>query len=166
MARQKLWLLAVTWFALLTPLGTAHAQLITSEDPKGIATLLEARGQTVILTVDEFGDPFIETSVNNIDYNVIFYGCVEHQACASIAFRAQRISPGQLTLSDVNSWNLQQRWTKVYSDDANSFILELDLFLAGGGITQETFSSYLDRWDASLVQFRRLVDDNSFDFVE
>jgi hypothetical protein len=72
----------------------AFAQMISSQDPDGIAKLLRDRGQIAIITVDEFNDPFIETSVDNVDYNIIFYGCTEHEDCTSLALRTQRMSAG------------------------------------------------------------------------
>ncbi len=144
----------------------AVAQMIASQDPAAVAKLLRDRGQTAIVTVDQFNDPFIETSVGNVDYNIIFYGCTEHEDCTSLALRAQRNSAGRASFEAMNDWNTDQRWTKLYTADVNSAILEMDFLFADGPMTRESFAAYLDLWDRSLQQFVRYIDDGDYDFVE
>lgn len=144
----------------------AQAQLISSQDPAGIAKLLRDRGQVAIVTVDEFNDPFIETSVDNVDYNIIFYGCVDHQDCTSLALRTQRMSSGNASFEAMNSWNTGQRWTKLYTADINSAIMEMDFLFREGGISEAAFSAYLDIWDRSVAEFVRFIDDGDYEFVE
>lgn len=163
MVASALALALLTMFALPS---AGLAQDISSRDPASIAKLMRERGQTVIVTVDEFGDPFIETSANNVDYNIFFYGCTEHSACTSLSLRAQRMSAGRASDEALNGWNTNQRWTKLYSADANSVIMELDLLFAGRPMSEEGFAAYLDIWERSLAQFVRFVDDETYDFVE
>ncbi|MBV6658955.1 MAG: YbjN domain-containing protein [Devosiaceae bacterium] len=151
---------------LLSSTPAAMAQEITSHQPSGITKHLRDRGQTVIQTVDEFDDPFIETSVNNIDYNILFYGCSRHQQCTSLSLRAQRMSAGNHPPEVLNGWNTDQRWTKVYSADTNSIILEMDLFFGDLTLSRDLFESYLELWDRSLEQFESFVDEGEFNFVE
>lgn len=144
----------------------ASAQMISSQDPAGLAKLLRERGQTAIITVDEFNDPFIETSVDNVDYNIIFYGCENHEDCTSLTLRAQRISTGNASYEAMNQWNFDQRWTKLYTADVNSAILEMDFLFSQSPMTQQAFAAYLDIWDRSLEQFVRYIDDGEYSFVE
>lgn len=145
--------------------GPASAQTITSKDPDGIASLLRERGQVVIVTVDEFNDPFIETSVGNVDYNMFFYGCDEHVACTSVSLRAQRISSGGASFAVMNQWNTDQRWTKLYTADINSAILEMDLLFGDGAMSEGVFAAYLDIWDRSLEEFVRYIDEGTYEFI-
>lgn len=142
------------------------AQMIGSQDPSAVAKLLRDRGQTAIITVDQYNDPFIETSVGNVDYNIIFYGCTVHEDCTSFALRAQRNSTGRASFESMNSWNTDQRWTKLYTADVNSAILEMDFLFTQSPMTQDSFAAYLDIWDRSLRQFVRYIDDGEYDFVE
>ena len=144
----------------------AVAQMIASQDPDAVAKLLRDRGQTAIVTVDQYNDPFIETSIGNVDYNIVFYGCTAHEDCTSLALRAQRNSPGRASFEAMNDWNTDQRWTKLYTADVNSAILEMDFLFAHGPMTRESFAAYLDLWDRSLQQFVRYIDDGEYDFVE
>ncbi len=144
----------------------ALAQTISSQDPDGIAKLLRDRGQTAIITVDEFNDPFIETSVDNVDYNIIFYGCTEHQDCTSLALRTQRMSAGRASFEAMNTWNTEQRWTKLYTADVNSAIMEMDFLFREGAMSEAAFAAYLDIWDRSVAQFVRFIDDGDYEFVE
>ena len=163
-AAVRLLLLAAA--ALLALAVPAAAQTVSSSEPSSILKQLQERGQTAILTVDEYGDPFIETSSHNTDYNLFFYGCVRHEACTSVSFRAQRMSPGAATLDSLNRWNTDQRWTKLYTADVNSVIMEMDMLLAPGGMRAVTFDAYLDLWDKSLIEFVRYIDDGGYSFVE
>lgn len=162
---EKLWqglVIAAIW-PLALP---ASAQMISSQDPAGIAKLLRDRGQTAIITVDEFNDPFIETSVDNIDYNIIFYGCTEHEACTSLSLRAQRMSSGRASFEEMNNWNTEQRWTKLYAADVNSAILEMDFLFLEQAMSEPAFTAYLDIWDRSVAEFVRFIDDGDYEFVE
>ena len=151
--------------ALLAMAGAASAQDITTQDPAGIAKVLRDRGQVVIVTVDEFDDPFIETSVDNVDYNILFYGCVNNEGCTSLSLRAQRISTGRASFEAMNQWNTEQRWTKLYTADINSAILEMDLLFRGGPMSLEAFSAHLDIWDRSVGEFVRYIDDGNYAFI-
>lgn len=144
----------------------AFGQSISSQAPSSIAKFLEDRGQTVIVTVDEFDDPFIETSVDNVDYNIFFYGCSDNAACTSISMRAQRISPGEASTDVLNGWNRDQRWTKVYSGDINSIIMEMDFLFEESLMDAMLFEAKLDLWERSLAQFVSFVDDGDYDYVD
>lgn len=142
------------------------AQTVSSQDPASIAKLLRDRNQTVIITVDEFGDPFIETSFDNIDYNVLFYGCTEHEVCNSVSLRAQRFGVGSASYEAVNRWNTDQRWTKLYTAEPNSATLEMDLLFVDGPMSVDAFASYMDIWQRSLGEFVSYIDGGSYEFVD
>ena len=145
--------------------GPATAQSVSSAEPGGLAKLLRERGQSAIVTIDEFNDPLIETSVNNIDYQLLFYGCTDHQACTSISLRAQRISPGRASFEAMNAWNADQRWTKVFTPEINSAILEMDVWFGDHAMTRAQFEDMLDIWERSLVQFVRFIDDGDYALI-
>lgn len=143
-----------------------QAQTVSSQDPASIAKLLRDRNQTAIVTIDEFGDPFIETSFENVDYSVLFYGCTEHELCNSVSLRAQRFGVGSTSYEAVNRWNTDQRWTKLYTANANSATLEMDLMFLDGPMSVEGFALHLDVWERSLREFSRYVDGGSYEFVD
>ncbi len=151
---------------LLCLTALASAQEISAKDPASIAELLRERGQTAIVTVDKFNDPFIETSAANIDYNILFYGCLAHKDCTSLSLRAQRIAAGTASFEAMNQWNTDQRWTKLYTDDVNSATIEMDFLFLEAPMNSANFSAYLDIWDRSLTQFVRYIDDGEYDFVD
>jgi hypothetical protein len=160
-------LMVIVQSSMLSTLAVpAFAQMISSQDPNGLAKLLRDRGQIAIITVDEFNDPFIETSVDNVDYNIIFYGCIEHQDCTSLALRTQRMSAGRASFEAMNTWNTEQRWTKLYTADVNSAIMEMDFLFREGPMSEASFAAYLDIWDRSVAQFVRFIDDGDYEFVE
>lgn len=150
---------------LLMALPSA-AQTVSSQDPASIAKVLRDRDQTVIITIDEFGDPFIETSFGNIDYNVLFYGCTVHEMCDSVSLRAQRFGVGSASYEAVNRWNTDQRWTKLYTAETNSATLEMDLLFLDGPISIESFASHISVWERSLSEFARYIDGGSYEFVD
>lgn len=162
--------LALAGWSVPAAAQNAGGATVSAGDPEGIAKLLRERGQTAILTIDEFNDPLIETSTGNADYSVWFYGCTAHRDCRSILLRATRMSPGRASYEAMNSWNADQRWTKVYSADVNAAVLEMDVSFRAGSMSAamsaEAFSSVLDIWDGSLEQFVRFIDDGEYAFVE
>lgn len=152
--------------AIVLMMVPVAAQMVSSQDPASIAKLLRDRDQTVIVTVDAFGDPFIETSFDNIDYNVLFYGCTVHEMCNSISLRAQRFGVGSASYEAVNRWNTDQRWTKLYTAEANSATLEMDILFLNGPISMEAFTSHISVWERSLREFARYLDGGNYEFVE
>lgn len=153
-------------FAMLLLVLPLQAQTVSSQDPASIAKQLRDRGQTAIMTIDEFGDPFIETSFENVDYSVLFYGCSEHELCNSVSLRAQRFGVGSTSYEAVNRWNTDQRWTKLYTAQANSATLEMDILFLDGPMSVEAFASHIDVWERSLREFARYVDGGSYEFVD
>ncbi|MEM6384042.1 MAG: YbjN domain-containing protein [Pseudomonadota bacterium] len=158
--------LAFTLAVLPFATSGAQAEDVSASDAGGILKVLRDRGQTALATIDEFGDPFIETSVGNVDYHILFYGCTDHRSCSSIALRTERASDGTTGIEDVNGWNAEQRWTKVYTPEVNILTLELDVWFGDAPIPADRFGRYLDVWERSLSEFVRFVDSGEFDFVE
>jgi hypothetical protein len=66
----------------------------------------------------------------------------------------------------MNTWNTEQRWTKLYTADVNSAIMEMDFLFREGAMSEASFAAYLDIWDRSVAQFVRFIDDGDYEFVE
>ncbi len=147
--------------SLILALGGACPALaapVVAENPQAIAGLLKDIGYRAELTKDDTGDPKIESAAAGVNFSIYFYGCTDGKACSSIQFSSGFDLDSALNMSSVNDWNTRKRYGKVYIDDEGDPYLEMDINLAGGGITEDSFRDSLDSWERLLSDFQEHID--------
>lgn len=61
------------------------------------------------------------------------------------------------SLSTINAWNKEHRFTRAYLDNDNDPVLESDIDLTGG-VTQENVDEFVRTFFASLVQYKKHIE--------
>lgn len=61
------------------------------------------------------------------------------------------------SLSTINAWNKDHRFTRAYLDNDNDPVLESDLDLTGG-VTQENVDEFVRTFFGSLVQYKKHIE--------
>ncbi len=61
------------------------------------------------------------------------------------------------SLSTINEWNKEHRFTRAYLDGDNDPVLESDIDLTGG-VTQENVDEFVRTFFASLVQYKKHIE--------
>jgi Putative bacterial sensory transduction regulator len=61
------------------------------------------------------------------------------------------------SLSTINEWNKEHRFTRAYLDSDNDPVLESDIDLTGG-VTQENVDEFVRTFFASLVQYKKHIE--------
>jgi hypothetical protein len=142
--------LAITSPALAAP--------VVAENPQAIADLLNDLGYRAKLTKDGVGDPKIESAAAGVNFAIYFYGCTDGKGCTSIQFAQGFDMDSAMNMSLVNDWNAKQRYGEVYLDVEGDPFLEMDINLAGGGISEDGFRDSLDSWERLLADFQQHID--------
>ncbi|MBO9623072.1 MAG: YbjN domain-containing protein [Sphingomonas sp.] len=135
----------------------AQAQMVKAQDPQGIIRALQAAGYSATLGVDGTGDPMITSGVGGSKFQVFFYNCTDHKACATVQFHIGydlSTSPG---LQSINEWNSSQRFGRAHLDKENDPILEMDLDLDDGGMSQALFEDNLEFWASVVGRFEKHI---------
>ena len=137
---------------LLAPLSATAQELVYAEDPQIIAALIEDNGFPAEITVDGVGDPMILTSANGYDFQIYFYDCIENADCQALQFGAYFDMVDGMSLTRAQDFNKERRWVKVYLNDENDPIVEMDYNLRGG-VTAENFNDTLEWWRITMGEF-------------
>ena len=150
------WLIpaAATAAFLATP---ASAQMVTGQDPGSIVKALHEAGYAAKLGTDKVGDPMITSGVSGTTFQIFFYNCTDHAACATIQFHSGYNLTTEVSLERINEWNRSQRFGRAFLDKENDPILEMDIDLDDGGLSQPLFIDNLEFWASVLEKFERHI---------
>ena len=134
----------------------AHAQTVTASDPTSIVRALQSAGYKAKLGKDSIGDPEIESASAGSRYFINFYGCTNNRACATVTFVAGW-KDTKTTMARINDWNRDKRFSRAYIDKEGDPIMEFDLDLDDGGMSQALFVDNVEFWDASVGAFKAYI---------
>ena len=132
-------------------------EMVRAQDPQSVVKAMQARGFVAELTTDRTGDPMIRSASSGTGFQVLFYNCTEHKECATIQFHAGFDLKTSPSLAAVNEWNRTQRFGRAFLDKENDPILQMDLDLDDGGISQPLFSDNLEFWTTVLGRFEKHI---------
>jgi hypothetical protein len=149
------------WFALAAfaaafPLP-AQAQMVKAQDPDSLVQALQDGGYTAKLGTDKVGDPMITSGASGTSFQIFFYNCTEHKACATVTFHSGydlKSSPG---LEKINEWNRGKRFGRAYLDKESDPILEMDVDLDDGGLSPALFIDNVEFWTSVLGEFEKHI---------
>jgi len=147
-------LFAVVLAAAAAAATPTFAANVTADNPAALAEVLRAMGYRAELTKDDQGDPKIVSATGGSNFRIYFYGCTANLNCTSIQFAAGFDLTNGSTLEVMNAWNAAKRYSKSYLDAEQDPLIEMDVNLAFGGVSEQNFRSTLDLWDGLLGQFK------------
>jgi len=127
--------------------------MFDASDPPGLTRFLETTGYRVELTVDGAGDPVISGRISRSDYTIRFYECENGSFCNSIQFVAQAVLPADLSLEQVNAFNIRWRYVRLTLTETAAK-LQMDVNL-DAGVTADNLEDTLDIWRQLLEVFER-----------
>jgi len=134
--------------------GTAAAQekapeIIRASDVNRILEIAKGFGN-VELEQDKQGDPKISGMAQGKKFVILFYGCDQGKGCKSISFYAGWKTDNQeVALSDINQWNSDKRFGRMYLDESSDPILQMDVEMENG-MTRENLEEVFRDW-ASVI---------------
>ena len=142
-------------FASVT--ATVDPGQVRAEDPQSLVRAMQAHGYVAELTTDRGGDPMIRSASSGVNFQVLFYNCTNHKECATVQFHVGYDLKSGSLLEVVNNWNKSQRFGRAYLDSENDPILEMDVDLDDGGVSQMLFIDNLEFWTSAMGRFEKHV---------
>jgi hypothetical protein len=136
---------------------TPPAPLVRALDPQSVVDALQTAGYMAKLGVDGTGDPMVTSASSGTKFYIYFYGCSGHKACATIEFHSGYHLDKPAALDKINDWNWNHRFGRAYLDKDKDPVLEMDLDLDVGGMTQALFADNLDTWATVMGAYERLI---------
>lgn len=135
----------------------AQAQMVTAKDPESLVRAMRAGGHEANLTTDKVGEPLIQGNASGMKFQVLFYNCTEKKNCATVQFTTGYQLDSDFPLARVNEWNRSKRFGRAYVDEVGDPILQMDLDLDDGGLSQELFIDNLEFWTAVVDEFEEHI---------
>ena len=135
----------------------AQAQMIRAQDPQSLVRALQAGGYAAKIGVDKVGDPMITSGVSGTNFQIFFYNCTDHKACATVQFHSGYDLSTPVSLERINEWNRSQRFGRAYLDKEDDPILEMDVDLDDGGVSQLLFIDNIEFWASVLGNFEKHI---------
>jgi|GEM_PF-527425 len=147
------------WLAIqasAAQVGTDEASSLQHLDPEVLAAILSDADFKYQETRNADGDLVLKVAPSDLGANsveIIFSGCRKDPTCEDVLLRATYPTKQTAPLKFVNDWNLRNRWARVFLNEANTPILEMDIS-AYGGIGQDAI-------EGMVSTFFKLVRDFS-----
>ena len=135
----------------------AGAQMVKGQDPQSVVKAMQAAGYQAKLGTDKVGDPLITSGANGTAFQVFFYNCTNHKACATVQFNVGYDLDKPIALAAINEWNSSQRFGRAYLDKEGDPILQMDVDLDDGGLSQALFADNLEFWTSVLGAFEKHI---------
>jgi hypothetical protein len=149
------------WLALAACAGVwaapAQAQMVRGQDPGSLVRALTAAGYKAELGTDKVGDPMITSGVSGTTFQIFFYNCTANQNCATVQFHSGYDVAKPASLDHINEWNRSKRFGRAFLDKAGDPILEMDLDLDDGGVSEALFIDNMEFWSSIVGEFERHV---------
>ena len=142
-------------FALMLG-GAAHAQQVTAANPQSVVAALQAGGYKATLEKDASGDPRIQSAASGANFVVTFYGCTANRDCDTVTFYAGWTG-SKATVQQINAWNRDKRFSRAYIDKDGDPVIEFDVNLDDGGMSQALFIDNVQFWEAAIGSFTKHV---------
>ncbi|HEX5183662.1 MAG TPA: YbjN domain-containing protein [Allosphingosinicella sp.] len=149
-------------FALAAGLGAsavpAGAAMVRAQDPQSVVAALQKAGYRARLDTDKTGDPVVRSASSGTDFSVFFYNCTDHKDCRTVEFYSgYHLDKNPVGLDKMNDWNRTMRFGRAYLDDQKDPVLEMDVDLDAGGMSDDLFKDNLDYWTSVMSRFEKHI---------
>jgi hypothetical protein len=152
MNKHRIWLGAGMALALATLATPVSAQQVVADHQK-IVALLQAKGYKAEFVKGTDAD-YVRTADSGVPVTIFFFNCAGGKTgCTTIQFYTG-FSDVDTDLERINAWNSGQRWGRAYIDKDKDPVLEMDVDLDFGGISQDLFYDNLATFLALVPRFR------------
>ena len=145
--------LSIAVALLASTLGAPLAAKQVTADVAQIAAILQKEGYQAKVA-GEGSDVRIDTAMGGYTMAVYFYGCDDKgKGCKSVQFYAGFNPKTNPTLQAMNDYARDNRWGRVYLDKDGDPVIEMDVDLEVGGMSEELFLDNIAYWDTIMGKF-------------
>lgn len=131
--------------ALTLPAAAAECTVLKTIDGKKVAALIE-QGNMGTATLSQNGSSLRWKPLGNAAQTTLYIGEDGENLQFHTAFSTER----DISLSAINAWNQNKRFSRTYLDDEKDPHLELDLDLTGG-VCEDNVRDFLKTARVSLL---------------
>ena len=151
-------LLGLLMFAALAGIAWAagarvsQATVYNAVSGKEIQAMLTTEGYRPTLGKADDGDPQIKFKVQAKEIYIDFYDCNKTEFCGSLNISTGWALKTKLKAADLNQWNADNRYIRVYTDEENDPFIEDDIDLDGGA-TMNNVKEFVKMYVSQLEDF-------------
>ena len=139
--------------AALTSLGVPAAAQMVEADHDEVSAALEAGGYPAEI-LGSGGARFIGSDYEGAKFGVIFFGCDdEGDGCKSVMLFSRFTNDTGISKEQMNDYAADNRWARFYVDGDGDLVMEQDVDLEDGGMSQELFIDNVQYFVAAMVKF-------------
>lgn len=135
----------------------SQATVYNAVSGKEISVMLSTEGYRPTLGKAEDGDPQIKFKVQGKEVYIDFYDCNKTEFCGSLNISTGWALKTKLKATDLNQWNADNRYIRVYTDEENDPFLEDDIDLDGGATMnniKEFVKTYITQLEDFIAEFK------------
>lgn len=141
--------------ALATSLAAVPAQAGTIvADTQQVSTVLKEVGWTAEISAAN-GKPYIKSATTKgYTFLMFFAGCTSGSTgCKTVQLYAGFSPKQKPTMQQINDHAKNNRWGRCYIDKDGDPVIEMDIDLEQGGMSEALFKDNLEYWDAAVNMF-------------
>lgn len=127
------------------------------QKPKEILNLIRGMG-TAELRTDDDGDPVILADISGFKYRVHFYNYSAGKSESIQFIAAFSGRDNNVTLENVNDWNLRYRFSKCYIDQGGDIVLSYDTYISEDG-SKEYLEEIFKSWTFAVFTFLKRMSE-------
>jgi len=135
----------------------SQATVYNAVSGKEISVMLSTDNYRPTLGKAEDGDPQIKIKVQGKEVYIDFYDCNKTEFCGSLNISTGWALKTKLKATDLNQWNADNRYIRVYTDEENDPFLEDDIDLDGGATmnnVKEFVKTYVTQLEDFIAEFK------------
>jgi hypothetical protein len=145
---------------LAAPLPAAARNVVA--DPEIIAEVMKDAGYRAEIERMNNGGRFIQSASSGYPFRIFFFGCEDDFTdCKTIQLFAGFVTDTSPSLKAMNAHARDNRFGRIYIDDEDDPVIEMDIDLEDGGMSPELFKDNLEYWDYYLGRFAAFVTDRN-----
>ncbi len=155
LARNVSLMLAVS---LIAPSAALAAKNVTADIDQIAGVLRDAGYQAEIHEAG--GERAIRSSAGGYRFVVLVFGCDDNQQnCKSTQFYAGFTPDKAPTLQAMNDYAATHRFGRIYIDDDGDPVIEMDVDLEAGGMSEALFKDNIAYWSSVMGGFAQWVNE-------
>ena len=135
----------------------SQATVYNAVSGKEISAMLSTEGYRPTLGKADDGDPQIKFKVQGKEIYIDFYDCNKTEFCGSLNISTGWALKTKLKATDLNQWNADNRYIRVYTAEENDPFLEDDIDLDGGATmnnVKEFVKTYVTQLEDFIAEFK------------
>jgi len=137
--------------------GAASAATVQATEPQSLVTALQAGGYMAQLGTTKSGDPMITSAAGGTKFQILFMNCTDHKACSTVEFYSGYHLDKPNSVDHINAFNQDKRFVRAYVDKENDPVVEMDVDLDKGGMSDALFIDNFEVWAAVLADYERHI---------